>query len=99
MITVKSVSRANGNVILTLEYTTGRMASDHPVPETAMVEVDDKDLFDRLRRIRQLQPTRRLQNTDIRHVIIGIVEELRRNRQAVTLVYPYEDYIGLDLET
>ena len=99
MIAVKSVSRTNGNVVLAVEYSTGRMVGDPPVPETAQVEVDDKDLFDRLNQIRQLQPTRKLQNTDIKFTIVGIVEELRRSLQAVTLVFPYESYIGIDLET
>ena len=94
MIKITQVSRANGAVTLPVTYTTGRKIGDPPVDETAQVVIDDKD---RMRQLKSLLP-RQLTLVDLKWILVGIINDLRGGKQAVTAVLPYEDYLNTDLE-
>ncbi len=89
MIRINAVSRTGGQVVLTVEYTTGN--------GNAFVDVDAEEVVNRLRQLRDLvgrKPTL----AEAQEVLVQLINEVRSGGDPVIDVIPWEDYIGIDLE-
>lgn len=89
MIVITQVRRSMGDVRLTIEYSTD--------VDTETVVVEAQQIVDRLKQLRGLvgrKPT----VAEAREVVVQLINELRRGREPLVEIIPWENYIGVDLE-
>lgn len=89
MIQIKQVQRDQGEVLLTFEYT--------DEGETKTVVVDNREIIKRMEKLKQLVG-RSLELSDLQDVVVTLINEIREGRRPLLQRFPYEDYIGVDLE-
>jgi predicted regulator of amino acid metabolism with ACT domain len=89
MITINAVNRSNGQVILSIEYTTDN--------GNEIIEVDAEQIVARLIKIRELLG-REPSLSEAQEVVVVIINEIREGKEPLVDVVPWENYIGVDLE-
>jgi len=89
MITINAVSRSNGQVVLTIEYTTTN--------GNEIIEVDAEQIVDRLKNIHELLGRKPTQS-EAQEVVVALINEIREGAEPLVDVIPWENYIGVDLE-
>ena len=89
MIKIKGVSRAGGQVILTVSFTMD--------DETKTEKIDAEDIINRLRVFYSLMG-RRPSLDEAKQVFIKIIQEYREGKRPWQEIIPWEDFIDQDLE-
>jgi hypothetical protein len=89
VIRINAVSRTGGQVVLTIEYTTGN--------GNEFLQVDAEHVVERLKKIRELLGRRPTQS-EAREVVVALINEIRAGEQPLVEVVPWENFIGVDLE-
>jgi hypothetical protein len=89
MITINAVTRNNGQVVLTIEYTTNN--------GNEIIDADAEQIVARLKKIRELLG-RKPSLSEAQEVVVALIYEIRAGKEPLVDVIPWEDYIGVDLE-
>ena len=89
-VVITQVKRDSGEVILTIEYSTDSGL------ET--IQIDAEQIVDRLKELRRLLG-RKPAASEAREVVVTLINEIRAGEQPLVEIVPWEDYIGVDLET
>ena len=89
MIKITQVDRTHGKVTLTVKY-------DYKEANYT-IQIPNHELLERMKKLRQLVG-RTLTLQDLKDVFVALINEFRAGRQPLLTVFPYEDYIGVDLE-
>ncbi|MHC4890782.1 MAG: hypothetical protein ACYTEO_15110, partial [Planctomycetota bacterium] len=71
MITINAVNRSNGQVILTIEYTTGN--------GNQIIEVDAEQIVARLKKIRELLG-RKPSLGEVQETVVALINEIRAGK-------------------
>jgi len=90
MIKLTQVQRSTGDVYLTFQYDLSG--------QVQTVVIDAKELVDRLKLLRELVG-RPLTTTDMKNVVVAVINEIRTGKLPLVETFPYENYIGVNLET
>jgi hypothetical protein len=89
MITITQVKRSEGQVVLTIEYSTD--------DGNEALTVDAEQIVDRLKALRALLGRKPTQ-TEAREIVVALINEVRQGKQPFVEVVPWETFIGIDLE-
>ena len=89
MIRITQVDRTHGKVTLTVEYDYNKA--------NYTIQIPNHELIERMKKLRQLVG-RQLTLQDLKDVFVTLINEFRDEKQPLLTVFPYEDYIGVDLE-
>ena len=89
MIRITQVQRSTGEVLLTFEYDIGL--------QTQSITIDNDEIIDRLKALKKLIG-RTLNLTDLKNVTVTLINEIRQGKSELAERFPYESYIGVDLE-
>jgi len=89
MIKITQVQRTTGDVYIRLDYDQDG--------KTNTLTIDTREIVERLKQVRSLLG-RPLTLTDLRQIVVTMVNEIRQGKQPLLEVFPYENYIGVDLE-
>ena len=88
MIKLTQVQRSTGDVYLTFQYDLeGQIKT---------VTIDAREIVDRTRSLKTLVG-RALTTTDLKNIVVTMINEIRAGKQLLE-TFPYENYIGVDLE-
>jgi len=90
MIKLTQVQRSTGDVYLTFQYDLSG--------QVLTVVIDAKEIVDRLKLLRELVG-RPLTATDMKNVVVAVINEIRAGKLPLVETFPYENYIGVNLET
>ncbi len=89
MIKLTQVQRSTGDVYLTFQYDLSG--------QVLTVVIDAKEIVDRLKLLRELVG-RPLTTTDMKNVVVAIINEIRAGKLPLVETFPYENYIDINLE-
>jgi len=89
MIRITQVQRLTGEVLITFEYDIGL--------QTQSITINNDEIVDRLKALKKLIG-RTLTLTDLKNVIVTLINEIRQGKSELSERFPYETYIGVDLE-
>lgn len=89
MIKITQVSRTSGEVVLTIEYSTGN--------GNMFLEVDAEQIVDRLKLLRSLLGRNPSQN-EAREIVVALINDVRAGKAKIVEVVPWENFVGIDLE-
>lgn len=64
---------------------------------TKTVEIDETEILERLKKVRQLLG-RSLTVEDLKNVVITIMDELRKGKKPLSEKFDYSQFIGVDFE-
>jgi len=90
MIKIKQVKAKAGETILLIE-------ADFPDQTVRSVEIDYKDVEERLRKVKELLG-REPNEWDFKDAVKAIVNEMRAAKKPLEKKFPFEQFINTDLE-
>ena len=89
MIKITKVNRSLGDVYLTFQYDKdGQIFTQ---------EMDAREIVERMKALKSLIG-RELTLTDLKDIIITLINEMREGKNPLLETFHYENYIGVDLE-
>ena len=90
MIKIIQVQRSTGDVYLTFQYNLGG--------QIKTIVVDTREIIERMKSLKVLVG-RPLTLTDLKNIVITMINEIRVGKQPLLETFSYENYINIDLET
>jgi len=90
LIKIIQVQRSTGDVYLTFQYNLGG--------QIKTIVVDTREIIERMKSLKVLVG-RPLTLTDLKNIVITMINEIRVGKQPLLETFSYENYINIDLET